>query len=371
MKFSEFIFFQEHQKTDGNCIGEVKLNNPKRFNALNSSMILSLKDKLIEWKENKKIDLIFIHGEGDKAFCAGGDVKSIYHKIKESQAEDKDPGLAVQSFFEEEYKTMYLMHTYPKPIVLWGHGITMGGGLGLFMASSHSIVTESSVLAMPEVSIGLFPDVGGSYFLNLLKKNIGWYLALTGHRMNGTEAHYLNMSKLCFKDSHKEEVFQFLLSSFESRQDFDQKIKQFQNNKQISLDQKNWIQNFEKEIVNLIEKKSLKTIYNKIKEIEIQDVVWLKNKETFLKGSPSSLGVICEQLRRGESLSLKEVFQMELVMVMQHARHPDFSEGVRAVLIDKTGSPAWQPAHIKDIQDSWILEHFCPLPAWVNPLKDL
>ncbi len=372
MEQTNKIFFKEHKRSDGSFLAEVKLNSPKTFNALDVGMIKALKNHLEKWKKDSNISLIFVHGEGEKSFCGGGDVKKLYHGILNCRKKNEDPGLFVQPFFENEYATNYLMHTYPKPIVLWGHGIVMGGGLGLFAASSHPIVTESSLLSMPEIFIGLFPDVGGSYFLNKLEKNLGLYLALTAYRFNGVESLFLKFSQLAFRNSDKQEVFNFLLSlSFQGNEHFNQKIKEFQKNKQISFDQENWLKKYVEEINQLVESKDIQIIYENFKNTKIEDKKWIKNKENFLKGSPSSVGVICEQLRRGENMSLKEVFKMEIVMAMQHARHPDFQEGVRALLIEKTGSPIWNPDNVKKLKDSWIQEHFKQLPGWTNPLDNL
>ena len=366
------IFFQEHERQDGSFLAEVKLTNPRSFNALDLDMISALKNHLESWEKNSKISFIFIHGEGEKSFCAGGDVKQLYHGIVNCREKNEDPGLLVQPFFETEYRTNYLMHTYSKPIVLWGHGLVMGGGLGLFAASSHSIVTESSSFCMPEISIGLFPDVGGSYFLNKLEKNLGLYLALTSCRFNGTESLFLKFSQLAFKDSDKEEVFNFLLSfSFKEPEDFDKKIKEFQKKKEISFDQENWFKKYEDQINQTIESKEIQVIYENFKNSKIEDKKWIKNRDNFLKGSPSSAGVICEQLSRGEGMNLKEVFKMEMIMAMQHARHWDFQEGVRALLVEKTGSPAWNPSNIKELKNSWIQEHFTTTPGWANPLDNL
>ena len=129
MEYTNKIYFQEHKKKDGSFLAEVRLTNSKNLNVLDLEMILSLKSHLEKWKKDPRISLVFISGEGGKAFCAGGDVKQLYKGIINCEEQSKDPGLFVQPFFENEYKTNYLMHTYPKPIVLWGNGIVMGGGI--------------------------------------------------------------------------------------------------------------------------------------------------------------------------------------------------------------------------------------------------
>lgn len=372
MEQTNNILFKEHKRSDGSLLGEIKLNSPKNFNALDLDIVSSLKKQLEQWQNQEDISLVYMHAEGEKAFCAGGNVKKLYHSIADCKKNKTDPGLAAATFFETEYRTNFLMHRYTKPIVLWGQGIVMGGGLGLFAGASHPVVTETSSFAMPEINIGLFPDVGGSYFLNGLPKNIGLYLALTSYRFNATEAQFLNMSNLCFENSSRQKLFDFLLStSFQNKEEFNTQILNFQKEKGMDLKQENWIKEHQNHINILLESKDIQTIYKNFMDSKIEDAKWIKNKETFLKGSPSSAGIICEQLERGKNMSLKEVLQMELVIAMQCSRHSDFFQGVKAVLIDKTGNPKWNPDHIEKIKDSWIEEHFQPLSGWENPLKNL
>ena len=171
-----------------------------------------------EWKHKEKLAAVFIHSSGEKAFCAGGDVAQVYFSILESKKKGNDPALAVQDFFQTEYETDYMLSQLSPPVVLWGDGIVMGGGMGLFMASSHPIVTETSRLAMPEVSIGFFPDVGASYFLNQIENDMGKYLALTACPLNASEACFLNLTQWACRQRDKQNVFDFLLeSSFKTR----------------------------------------------------------------------------------------------------------------------------------------------------------
>ena len=361
------VKFKEHKRQDGSLLGEILLNRPKALNTLNGQMISSIKLQLEKWKD--RVSLVFLHGEGDKSFCAGGDVKSVYNLISDAREKGEDPGKAVESFFREEYQMDHLMHTYPHPIVTWGHGIVMGGGMGLFSASSHPIVTETSVFAMPEISIGLFPDVGGTYFLNTLPDLMGLFLALTGYRWNATEALFLNLSNLHQPHSKKDKVFQFLLANkFKDKEDLTDKLKKIQKDK-MSLE--NVLQDYQEKIQSLMESEDIKEIALQLKEASFEHERLKKAQETFLKGSPSSAGVICEQLKRGKQMVLKDVFQMELVMVMQCARHFDFFEGVRALLVEKTGNPSWNPKTIEELRDSWIQEHFQAHSGWTNPLKNL
>ncbi|MCY4512860.1 MAG: enoyl-CoA hydratase/isomerase family protein, partial [Bdellovibrionales bacterium] len=325
-------------------------------NALTLEMIRSIKDQLHHWKQNEKVALVFLHGEGEKAFCAGGDVKNLYSLILKAREEKTDPGLAVEPFFREEYEMDYLLHTYPKPVVVWGQGVVMGGGMGLFQAGSHSIVTDTSLLAMPEISIGLFPDVGGSWFLSRLPGKLGWYLALTGCRLNSAEVMFLGWSQFYFKNQEKGEVFKSLLSiDFQNGEDLTHRLQNLQTSSPSS---ENWLEKYKELASQVVQSGDAKTIYTELTKSSAEDKKWNKNKETFLKGSPTSAGIICEQLKQGKNKNLKEVFQMELIMALQCARHPDFAEGVRALLVEKTGQPVWQPKDIGLLEEAWIQGHF-------------
>lgn len=358
------VIFREHPQKNGAFLGEIKLNSPKSLNALSKDMIFPMRDKVEEWTKNPSISLIFLHGEGSKAFCAGGDVKSLYHTIKEAKEQNKDAGSAVKIFFEKEYEIDKLLHNFPKPVVTWGEGVVMGGGLGLFMGSSHRIVTETSFFAMPETHIGLFPDVGGTYFLSRLPYFWGWYLALTTHRVLPDEALHIQFGNLYFENKKKEEVFQFLLNEeFQNGEELLEKLKakQSERNKKTCF-----LEVYKEEIKELCESQNIHKIYEKFKSFpknkyeEFLKIAQI-DQSNFLKGSPSSLGIVCEQLKRGKSLNLNEAFEMELVLTQACARRNDFPEGVRALLIDKTKDAKWDPASIELLTDSWIQEHFKPL----------
>lgn len=365
------VTFKEHPKPDGSFLGEIKLNRPDTLNALDLEMVLSLKNQLHIWKKDSRLSLVFLHGEGERAFCAGGDVKGIYSSIVSAHKKKEDPGKTVQPFFENEYRLNYLIHTYPRPVVVWGHGFVMGGGMGLFLGGSHKIVTENASLSMPEISIGLFPDVGASYVLSRLPHEIGWYLALTGYRLNNVEARFLNLADFYFKNVDKEEVFQTLISSsFKSKEEISLILKNIQK-EHISASQENRIEKYKNQVAVLFESKKLKDIYKKISNsIEAKDAVWEKNRQVFLRGSPTSAGIICEQLKRAGNSSLKEVFQRDLVLALNCVRGFNFSEGVKTLLVKKSGVQ-WKPDSIEGVTESQIQKYFNSSSDWVNPLQDL
>ena len=367
----ELINFREHKKSDNSVLLEIELNNPRKLNVLNMEMIFSLNRKIKEWKDKKELDAVFIHSSGDKAFCAGGDVAQVYSFILESKKEGKDPALAVKDFFQMEYETDYMLSQLYPPVILWGSGVVMGGGMGLFMASSHPIVTETSRLAMPEVSIGFFPDVGASYFLNQIENDMGRYLALTACHLNASEACFLNLTQWACLQKDKQNVFDFLLeSSFKSREGFNDKFNDFYKKPLFLIEQDCWIRDFQKNILRTLEFKNLKSFYDYISKVELEDQKWEHNRWNFLKASPTSLAVVFEQLKRAENQKdLKSLYEMEITMAMHKARSLDFSEGVRALLIDKTKNPKWNPFHIKDLQQTEIDKYFIADKSWNNSLR--
>ena len=366
------VIFKKHKKPDGSFLAEIKLHRPETLNALDMEMILAIKNQLNKWKENPDLSVVFLHGEGDKAFCAGGDVKNIHSSIISAYKNSKDPGTVVQPFFENEYRLDYLLYTYPRPVVVWGHGFIMGGGGGLFLAGSHKIMTKNAALSMPEITIGLFPDVGASYTLSRLPNRIGWYLALTGYRLNSLEAQTLKLADLSFEEMEKERVLQSLIgSSFKNKKEVSQVLNNVQKkNAPVSL-QEDWLKKHQNTITSLFESKSLKDIYKKFCNSSIEDKKWEKNRQLFLHGSPTSAGIICEQLRRAKDHNLKKTFQTDLVLALNCARGFDFPEGVKTLLIERKGFPEWKPKSIEKVEESQIQEYFKTDPEWTNPLINL
>jgi enoyl-CoA hydratase/carnithine racemase len=170
-------------------LGIVTLNNPRALNALDLSMLRTLETKLLEWRQRRDIACIVVHSNSERAFCAGGDVKALVLRLKEN------PGIQVGiDYFTTEYFVDYLIHAYDKPILCWADGITMGGGIGIMNGASARVVTERTTMAMPESAIGLYPDVGATYFLNRLPARLGLYLALTSARFDGYDAVAIGMA---------------------------------------------------------------------------------------------------------------------------------------------------------------------------------
>ncbi|PWN72406.1 enoyl-CoA hydratase/isomerase family protein [Chryseobacterium phosphatilyticum] len=342
-----------------NRVGYITLNSEKTLNSLSLPMIEELQQILTDWKTSDEVLCIFLQGAGEKALCAGGDVRKLYEAIVSQKAIDptqvpKD----CYDFFFKEYEVDFDIHTYPKPVIVWGHGIVMGGGIGLMVGASHRIVTEKSKLAMPEITIGLYPDVGGTWFLNKMPSAYGMYLGLTGTRLDGADCIFLNMADYYVESSSKESIINALEHT--EWKDNPHTIvslilntisAEFKVSESQAQAHQSFIGQFEK--VNSVEEfKSV--LLNHVDKDE-----WISNGLKSLEaGSPSSAHIIFRQLQQGKNLSLEEVFQSELNLSCQCCLHPDFAEGVRALLVDKDLMPKWHPATWDDVTEEWINSYF-------------
>lgn len=344
-----------------NNVGFITLNSEKTLNALNLEMIEALTTTMETWKKSKEVACIFIQGAGEKALCAGGDVRSLYDNIVAQRAIDSTQVPQGNfDFFAKEYALNYTIHTYPKPIIVWGHGIVMGGGIGVMVGASHRIVTERSRLAMPEITIGLFPDVGATWFLNKMPSAYGLYLGLTGTRLDAADCRFLGLADYYIESTAKQQVVDALVQASWTSDVHTQVgemlsliAKDYTVGVSQAAEHKAFVQQFE-EVQSLEEFRTILTNSVKDSWIEI-------GMQSFEKGSPSSAHIIFKQLQDGRAYSLVEVFQTELNLACQCCIHPDFAEGVRALLVDKDQSPKWQPATLEEVTSDWVKSYFTPL----------
>jgi len=182
-------------------LGVIALNNPRALNALTLEMFHAMERQLLSWREREEIACVVLHAPSPKAFCAGGDVKALVSEL--TRTADID---AAAAFFTAEYFVDYLTHVYPKPILCWADGITMGGGIGIMNGASSRVVTERTIMAMPEIAIGFFPDVGGTHFLNRMPEGLGMFLGLTSARFDGADAVAIGMADFAIAAAKKGEV---------------------------------------------------------------------------------------------------------------------------------------------------------------------
>jgi len=388
---TDLVIFEEWSCVGQSKIGLAQLNAPKTLNGLSLEMTRLLSQRLNQWAQDASIALVILKGSGDKAFCAGGDLHSLHHSMTENTS-----GLAVNNtyaatFFAEEYALDYRIHTYPKPILVWGDGIVMGGGMGLMMGASHRVATETTRMAMPEISIGLFPDVGGTWLLNRLPGNVGLFLGLTGAQLGANDALFAGMADyhihrdewnalkeslttqswknvseltvLSLTDAEREDLasnhdqLHLLLSSLHTLPD--SANKPLQDNFPL--------------IRQLCGGVDLERIVHGILKLAEHQDPWLQRAaKTLAHGSPGSARLTFALLSHNKLLSLAEVYRVEWLAGLMAAAHGDFAEGIRALLIDKDKQPKWNPPTLAQADEQWVKKFFSlPFPAEQHPLYRL
>lgn len=346
------------ETANGGFIGHIRLNKTSALNAIDLSMVRRIDAQLMEWQNEDDLLCIVLDAVGEKAFCAGGDVVSMYNAMH--QEPGKTPAF-LQDFFNFEYQLDFRIHTYDKPIIVWGQGIVMGGGLGLFNGASHRVVTGNSRIAMPEITIGLYPDVGGSWFLNRMPGKLGLFLGLTGASINATDALYCELadffvghhssddcldalkrqpwpedrgSKNAIREMHN--VVSDVLRTFDDLAVADKPTGQLAKHRDA--------------IDNACDSASLQTVVDNILSLPSENDKWLSKAQASLRhGSPITAHIVDQQLKRAPGMSLGDCFRMELDLSCRCGEFGEFAEGVRALLIDKDMQPKWRFATIADV----------------------
>ena len=361
-------------KTDGFKIGRLTLNKPKALNALDLEMADLMLKALQSWHTRSDIVAVVIDSAGEKAFCAGGDIVSMYKSMVEAQGQI--PAF-LETFFETEYTLDFTIHHYNKPIIVWGSGIVMGGGMGLLCGASHRVVTETSRLAMPEITIGLYPDVGGSYFLPRLPGKSGLFLGLTGGQMNGADACYVGLADIMVSSAEKDNLLEQLANYSWDETDLDDLSEAVTHVLSDLAGPENILQsNIEPNMAlinELCKGDNVTEVVNAILSCDMQDNKWLsKAQATLAKGSPITMHLVFEQCERGGDMTLAECFRMEADMSCRCGESGEFQEGVRALLIDKDMAPKWKYKHVEDVPPGEIEHHFTsPWTKENHPLASL
>jgi len=358
---NQVVSFQELTCDNGKKIAVATLNSPRSLNALSGEMIDLLYPQLKKWQTRADIAAVLLQGEGEKAFCAGGDIVHMYNEMKAHQG-DYSPG--IEEYFTKEYQLDYFIHTFSKPFIVWGSGIVMGGGLGMMVGGSHRIVTETSRIAMPEISIGLYPDVGGSYFLNKMPNNCGLFLGLTGASINANDAKYCQLADYFLSNDKKEALLKQLTQ-------LDWQDTNADNHQKLS----NLLLSFEQDSIAIIPESKLNEHKALIEQAthfdnlnEIVDAIlsansedkWFSRAQKSLKhGSALSASIAYKQIQAGKVLSLVDCFKMELNLSVKSGQYGEFIEGVRALLIDKDNAPQWRFNSVETVDDKvvdWFFE---------------
>lgn len=368
------VLFEEKSVTGGFRLGVATLNAEKALNSLSVEMVAALLPQLRQWQEDTGIVAVLLQAAGEKAFCAGGDIRKLYDSMK--ACGDHTRNAYAETFFGEEYRLDHLIHTYRKPLIVWGHGIVMGGGIGLLSGASHRVVTEASRLAMPEITIGLFPDVGGTWFLNRAPGRTGLYLGLTGANINAHDALFVGLADRFVQQSRKPEVIEALLNAdwdvdpSYNRRVVSHVLRVYEQASQEALPESNVRKHYDL-IREITEGDTCVEVVARILAHESDDSWLSKARATLLKGCPVTAHLVWEQLQRGRHLSLADVFRMEFTMALQCARHPDFAEGVRALLVDKDGMPQWKHANAAAVTRDYVEEFFHLPEGLLHPLANL
>ncbi len=320
--------------------GLVTLNRPKALNALTLAMVRELHPQLRAWAEDPEVRHVVVTGAGDRAFCAGGDIRQLY-----------DWGRAADPTFLDFYREEYLLNSYikryPKPYVAVMDGITMGGGVGVSVHGSHRIATERLTFAMPETGIGLFPDVGGSYFLPRCPGRLGMFFGLTGHRLKAADACHAGIATHYAESSRLAE----LVDALARCDDLETCLRDHAGDAgaaPLEADRDRIDRHFAAPGVAAI-----------MQSLADEGDDWcLKTLDILRAKSPTSLEITWRQLARGGELSFEDCMRMEYRIVNRIFTGHDFYEGIRAVVIEKDNRPAWHPAALKNVDAAEIERYF-------------
>ncbi len=327
-------------------IALIMLNRPQSLNALTLSMCKIIDDHLIQWQNDDNIKAVIIQGAGERAFCAGGDVRIVYEmaRVDTEQA---------MNFFRQEYQMNRRLFHFTKPYIALMHGITMGGGLGVSIHGSHRVADESLQLAMPETGIGFYPDIGGSHFLSHCPGKLGWYLGLSGDKMNAYDASYLGLIDFVIDRSDFSNVIDELTNinfDHDHHARVSDVLKRWQLTGQqsqllvdhVEIDRCFTATTVEEIILNLSASKSERCL-------SILNLLQQK--------SPTSLKITFKLLNQALLQDFDTCMDFELKLTERFLRHPDFAEGVRAAIVDKDRKPSWQPASLSEVDDD-LLSHW-------------
>ena len=353
-------------------VGCLTLNRPQALNALSLSMIRDLTATLLAWRDDPMVLAVVVRGMGKEgpfgAFCAGGDIR-FFHQAALSGDE------ALEAFFTEEYALNHLIHTYTKPCIAFMDGIVMGGGMGISQGASLRVVTERSKLAMPETAIGLFPDVGGGYFLSRCPGHVGEYLALTGRVLDGMAALGVGLADAKMESGRLTGLWESLgQTPYESGE----AVQRWCENHTQKIAPRADVLGVgaREQIDRIFSLDSVGSIVGALESSNGDD--WCRDTATLLrKRSPLMLHVVLEQIRRARGLGLADNLRMERDMVYRcfHLRPGaagETVEGIRALAIDKDHRPRWQPASIEQVTQALVEPFFVsPWAAEEHPLRAL
>ncbi len=326
--------------------GRIRLNRPKALNALNHEMVSGIRSALDSWANDDNVTCIILDGEGEKALCAGGDIRFMYDTGRVNPA----PG---RQFWRDEYCVNLLISRYPKPILTLMDGITMGGGVGLAGHASHRIVTERAMIAMPEAAIGFLPDVGGTYLLSRAPGKIGLYLGTTSTRMTAADAIHAG-----FGDAYIESKdIPMLCERLATGEEPDAILSSLSVTPPESSLQTN-----QKQIDAVFSGATMLECVEKAEALAAEGNEWaLKTAKSLRHNSPFSLASTFYALEQAANKDLENCLKMEYRFSHRVLNHEDYYEGVRAVIVDKDRDPKWSPDRLEEVDLAKVKAMFAPL----------
>lgn len=335
-----------------NHIGHLTLNRPAGLNAITLEMVRSLTTQLQAWADDPQVYAVVLRGAGEKAFCAGGDIRSLYDSFKQGDSLHQD-------FFVEEYALDLAIHHYRKPVLALMDGFVLGGGMGLVQGADLRVVTERSRLAMPEVAIGYFPDVGGSYFLSRIPGELGVYLGVTGVQIRAADALYCGLADWCIDSAKLAELDQKL----DRLQWQDSPLKDLQGVlARLAVQQlpDAPLAALRPVIDHFFALPDVPSMVEQLQQVTVADShEWALTTASLMQTrSPLAMAVTLQMLRRGRCLSLEQCFALELHLDRQWFERGDLIEGVRALIIDKDKTPHWNPATVQELDASHVESFF-------------
>ena len=330
-------------------LASVLLNRPKALNALTLEMCLELDARLKAWADDPAVKAVVIRGAGDKAFCAGGDIRKLYD-------EGRAGGDYPFRFYRDEYRCNARVHRFPKPYIALLDGIVMGGGVGVSIHGSHRIVTENVLFAMPETGIGLFPDVGGAYFLPRLPGQLGMYLGLTGARLKAADAVFAGIGDAFVPRERLAALFEALAAAdLPDRAAVDRVIAGFAAPAGSAP-----LASHREAIDRCFAADSVEDV---LTALEREGTEWAQATAATIRAkSPTSLKIAFRQIREGAKRDFDDCMRMEWRIVNRVIRGHDFYEGTRAVVVDKDQKPKWRPPGLAELTAADIDAYFAPLP---------
>lgn len=310
-------------------IGRLTVNLPRALNALDHAMVRTLHGALAMWQDDAAIEAVVVEGAGERAFCAGGDIR----RVRELALAGDYAG--IEAFFADEYALNAAIARYPKPYIALIDGLCMGGGMGLSIHGSARVVTDAAVMAMPETAIGFFPDVGASFFLPRLQPGHGMFLALTGARVQGSATidaglatHHATHNRIATLADEIARDGVTVLTSLVREPSAASKHEQ-------------------KELLACFGTDSVAGILDRLEKLDGESA--RETLTTLRLVSPTAVLWTFELMRLGATRTLEQCLAIELALTRQAISHPDFAEGVRAMVIDKDRQPRWSPTRIEDV----------------------